>query len=174
MLSACTSLCEGWENGRNLAQIIARFRAYAKHGGWKMKRATNLLVLLCLGLLLAGCGRKNKTALRVVTQVDVACDRGYQVLRRQYTQPEKVSMVLNYLRLQKDLGPPERDPESAAGDRMQIDVTMSDGSHRLYYQHCGQFLSEKNQNWHEIDPKLALDFDLHLQMIPTDQKPPAV
>ena len=139
-----------------------------------MKKSMKVFVVACLILLLAGCDHKNETALRVVTQVDVACDRGYQVLRRQYTQPKKVSMVLNYLRLQKDLGPPERDPESAVGDRMQIDVTMSDGSHRLYYQHCGQFLSEKNQNWHEIDPELALDFDLHLQMIPTDKNPPAV
>lgn len=167
-------MCEGWEKGRNLAQIIVRFRAYAKHGGWKMKQMKIVFAMAFLGLLLSGCGRKNETALRVVTQVDVACDRGYQVLRRQYIKPEKVSMVLNYLRLQKDLGAPEQDPETAAGDRMQIDVTMSDGSHRLYYQHCGRFLSEKNQNWHEIDPELALDFDLHLQMIPTDKNPPAV
>ncbi len=138
-----------------------------------MNKAIKYFMAIFLMLLLTGCGQKNGDALRVVTQVDVACDRGYQVLRRQYTKPEKVSMVLNYLRLQKDLGPPERDPNSVPGDWMQIDVTMSDGSHRLYYQHSGQFLSEMNHNWHEIDPKLALDFDLHLQMIPTDKKPPA-
>lgn len=81
-------------------------------------------------------------------------------------------MVLNYLRLQKDLGPPDVDPEMIFGDRMKIDVTMSDGTHRLYYQQSGKFLSEKNQLWHMIDPELASGFQLRLQMIPTDAKLP--
>jgi hypothetical protein len=54
---------------------------------------------------------------------------------------------------------------------VEIDVTLSDGTHRFYYQHAGEFLSEKNQNWHEIDPELASGFQLRLQMIPTDAKP---
>lgn len=82
-------------------------------------------------------------------------------------------MVLNYLRLQKDLGTPNVDPEMVLGDRMQIDVIMSDGTHRFYYQQSGRFLSEKKNDWHKIDPKLASGFELRLQMIPTDGKPPA-
>lgn len=138
-----------------------------------MKKFKMLAPAILLTALLAGCGPKNAEPLRVVTQVDVACDRGYQVLRRQYKSPEKVSMVLNYLRLQKDLGPPEIDPDSVEGDRLQIDVTMSDGTHRFYYQRSDRLLSEKHENWHMIDPELASAFALRLQMIPTDAKPPA-
>ena len=131
-----------------------------------------LAAAIVMGLL-TGCAQRTAAPLRVVSRVDVICDRGYQILRRQYTEPEKISMVLNYLRLQKDLGKPNVDPEMILGDTMQIDVTMSDGTHRLYYQQAGRFLSEKKENWHEIDPKLASGFELRLQMIPTDRKPPA-
>lgn len=131
-----------------------------------------LAAAIVMGLL-TGCSHRTAAPLRVVSRVDVICDRGYQILRRQYTEPEKISMVLNYLRLQKDLGKPNVDPEMILGDTMQIDVTMSDGTHRLYYQQAGRFLSEKKENWHEIDPKLASGFELRLQMIPTDRKPPA-
>ena len=136
-----------------------------------MKDKTKIAWVVLLSLLLAGCGMQRFQPVRVITRVDVSCDRGYQVMRRQYTNSEKISMVLNYLRLQKDLGPPERNPESTPGERVEIDVTLSDGTHRFYYQHAGEFLSEKNQNWHEIDPELASGFQLRLQMIPTDAKP---
>ena len=138
-----------------------------------MTRKWIWIVVVLFTTILTGCGTEKPRPVRVVTRVDVACDRGYQVLRRQYTKPEKVSMVLNYLRLQENLGPPEVEPDAVAGERIQIDVTMSDGTHRFYYQQSGQFLSEQNENWHEINPELAADFDLHLQMIPTDEKPPA-
>ena len=136
-----------------------------------MKDKMKIAWAIFLCLLLAGCRLQTFQPVRVVTRVDVSCDRGYQVMRRQYTNPEKISMVLNYLRLQKDLGPPDTNPESAPGERMQIDVVMSDGTHRFYYQHAGEFLSEKNQIWHEIDSELASGFQLRLQMIPTDAKP---
>ena len=138
-----------------------------------MKRMKYCLAAVVLSVLLSSCNRE-KAPLRVVTRIDVAADRGYQILRRQYTQPEKISMVLNYLRLQKNLGDPNVDPEMVLGDKVQIDITMSDGTHRLYYQQSGKFLSEKNQSWHMIDPQLASAFDFRLQMIPTDGKPPAV
>lgn len=137
-----------------------------------MKRFLIFMAAILLLVMLSGCRAEKPEPLRVVTQVDVACDRGYQIMRRQYTKPEKVSMVLNYLRLQKNLGPPNVDPDLILGNRMQIDVTLSDGTHRLYYQHSGVFLSEMNQKWHEIDPKLASNFDFRLQMIPTDKKSP--
>ena len=137
-----------------------------------MKRMMCCLIAVILSLLLTGCNR-HASPLRIVTRVDVTADRGYQILRRQYTQPEKISMVLNYLRRQKNLGDPNVDPELVLGDKMQIDVTMSDGTHRLYYQQSGRFLSEKNKSWHMIDPEMASNFDFRLQMIPTDAKPPA-
>ena len=140
-------------------------------GGWKMKCLKCCLFMVLLGVILTGCREKAAVPLRVVTHVDVAYDRGYQILRRQYTKPEKVSMVLNYLRLQKDMGDPNVDPEMVLGDRMQIDVVMSDGTHRYYYQQSGHFLCEKNEKWHMIDPKLSENFDFYLQMIPTDRKP---
>ena len=138
-----------------------------------VKRIKGFLAAAMVCCLLAGCGRGADAPLRVVSRIDVTCDRGYQILRRQYTEPEKITMVLNYLRLQKDLGKPNVDPEMILGDRMRIDVILSDGTHRFYYQQSGQFLSEKKDDWHKIDPKLASGFELRLQMIPTDGKPPA-
>lgn len=138
-----------------------------------MKCKIMMITAILLPFLLSGCRQSRLQPISVVTCVDVVYDRGYQILRRQYTNPEKVSMVLNYLRLQKDLGPPDVDPLKTFGDRMKIDVTMSNGTHRLYYQQSGKFLSGKNQVWHKIDPKRAFEFQLRLQMIPTDEKSPA-
>ena len=152
--------------------IIFLILPMLKSGGWDMIKKWIWSGMILLAMICAGCSTKKTQPMRVVTQVDVICDRGNEVLRRHYTKPRKMSMVLNYLRLQKNLGQPEVDPDAVPGTRMQIDVTMSDGSHRFYYQQSGQFLAKKNENWHEINPELASEFDIWLQVIPPDVKTP--
>lgn len=123
-----------------------------------------MFVFLCL----AGCGKKEMGGVRVVSAVDVICDRGYQIQRRHFTQPEKMEMVLDYLRLQPDLGPVEKDPEKYAGQRIRIDVTLSDGTHRVYYQQGDRFLSRQLHPWQHIDPVRAAEFSENLLRMSTD------
>lgn len=133
-----------------------------------MGKRRKILLLCVLILTLSGCAPREETPLRVVTQVDVACDRGYQIWRRQYKSPEKIKEVLNYLRLQDSLGAVETDPERLTGDALQIKVWLSDGTSRIYYQKSEQYLSKQLHAWQTIDPKRAAQFSDYLRRTPTD------
>lgn len=128
------------------------------------------ILLICLVFLtLTACTRRSETPLRVVTRVDVVCDRGYQVWRRQYKSPEKMEMVLDYLRLQDSLGTVQTDPERLQGDTMQIEVWLSDGTSRIYYQKSQQYLSKQLHAWVAIDSQRAAQFSELLRRTPADQ-----
>lgn len=128
-----------------------------------------MLAILAI-LSLCGCGRKPVAPGRVVTQVDITCENETRVCHRCYTQPEKIRMVLNYLRLQEDQGLADVDPERLAEPGFRINVRMSDGSCGVYYQRGGHYLSKKYQPWKKIDPKMAAQFYRMLQMNPTDME----
>lgn len=133
-----------------------------------MRKCWKFLIILFLCLSVAGCGRKPPAQIRVVTQVDVVYDYGYGQIQRHYTQPQKIQLVLNYLRLQENLGPADMDPERVKGSAFRIDVRLSDGTGRVYYQRCGRYLSKEYHSWQKIDPKQAALFSQMLQRTPTD------
>ena len=133
-----------------------------------MRKCLKILMVLLFGLSLNGCGRKPPAQTRVVTQVDIVCDQGYRIFHRHYTQPQKIQQVLNYLRLQENLGPADMDPERVEGPVFRIAVRLSDGSDSVYYQRCGRYLSKEYHSWQKIDPKQAVAFYRMLQLTPTD------
>lgn len=116
-----------------------------------------LFIMFVPVLFFSGCQRQSPepAQLRLVTQVDVQYRHGQQTIRRQYTAPEKMSDLLNYLRLLKDCGRPETDPEKTLGDACKITLHLSDGSRRVYHQRAGRYLSRDLSPWKKIDPKLG-------------------
>lgn len=133
-----------------------------------MKRISKCFVIFIVLLSMCGCGRKQRDKVRVVTAVQVTISDDNNMTLRQYTKPQNIQKVLNYLRLQENLGAAEEDPERLTGTAFVIDVMLSDGSHSVYYQRGGRYLSKEYHSWQKIDRERAMDFNRMLQQTPTD------
>lgn len=100
--------------------------------------------------LLSGCGKGKAEPVRVVTRVDVVCDRGYTVHRSCFTDQIQMARILNCLRLRQLRGKADQDPERLAGEAYCIDIYMSDGTHRVCYQRADGYYSEDRHLWQRI------------------------
>ena len=133
-----------------------------------MKGIWKFLLIIFAVVSLSGCGGKTEAPTRVVTGVEITTCGGTRTLRRYYTQPQKIQKVLNYLRLQESEGFADTDPERLTGTAIVIDVTLSDGSHSVYYQRGGRYLSKKYHPWQKINTNRAMEFYETICLTPTD------
>ena len=133
--------------------------------GWKWKIFLCMLPILAVALVMK---KKEPVPLQLVTNVELICQDGDNVFYRRYTKPYKVQQVLNYLRLQKNLGKAEIDPERVRGTAIQIDVCLSDGARHVYYQRAGEYLSKQYRPWQKINPIQAKAFTQLIRVTPSD------
>ena len=134
-----------------------------------MRRSFAVIVLL--SLLLTGCSNINEETPgqpNLVTGITAVCRKGAMELTRNYSNQEKVRSVLNYLRLLKTYGPPETDPNTAEGQRIQITVTFSDGSQKIYDQWDDQYLRSDGGPWQVISSEQGQELYLLLGMMESD------
>lgn len=108
---------------------------------WKIAYIFVLLFGLC------GCEKKQIVAPAVVTQVQIVCVHDGVQFSRNYTDSEKISAVLNCLRLQRSQGTAQVDPERLMGDVFVIRIGMSDGTQHIYRHRGGQYLSKDSRPW---------------------------
>lgn len=133
------------------------------------KFAKYLMLPMALLLCVPGSfGRRQIPALPVVDRVDVECRQGAVRQQRHYTNGEKMSWVLNYLRMQKNLGKPAEDPEQASGDAYNIYVSVSDGRKVRYRLRGDRYFCREDQPWQKIDPDWGGSFYYLLQTLPSD------
>ena len=126
-------------------------------------------VILVVALLFSGCvNREVQPAVRVVTQVDVACRRQGEALQRSYVHRQKIQKVLNYLRLLELRGPTNSDPEAIGGNAYEITVHFSWGAPTVYYQRCERFLSKNRHPWQKIYSQNAGELYSIVEDMPTD------
>lgn len=123
--------------------------------------AAALLVLG--GLLLWPDTPQEKPPRPVVTRVEV--DGGQ--LHWDYTQPEKMELVLHYLRSAPEF-PLPYGTEAPGEARWDFTLTLSDGSQRHYRQAGNGFLQKEGANWKTIDPQKALFLERLLGKVPSD------
>ena len=119
-----------------------------------------LPLVLCALFFLPGCTRRHTlndadSYLRIVVRVDVVDNTGNNMPQKTYTHQEKMEAILNYLRLIKQRGPADSDPEQFVGESYTITLHLSDGSKQVYRQHANRFLSKDSQPWRNIDPEHA-------------------
>ena len=76
-------------------------------------------------------------------------------IARHYNSPEKMEMVLLYIRLLQPLYKPEVDPETVPGDVYEITLHYSDGNSRTYRQKAHRFISSDRHPWQTVDPEHA-------------------
>lgn len=132
---------------------------------WKRKIFLCVLPIIALALVTK---KKETVSLKLVTDVELVCQEGDHIICRHYTKPHKVQQVLNYLRLQKNLGQAEIDPERVRGTVIQIDICLSNGARHVYYQRAGQYLSRQYRPWQKINPVQAEAFTQLIRVTPSD------
>ena len=115
-----------------------------------MGRKWKCLFAVLWVFLLSGCGKGKAETVRVVTRVDVVCDRGYTVHRSCFTDQVQIERILNCLRLRQPRGKADQDPERLAGEVYRIDIHLSDGTHRVSYQRAEGYYSEDRHPWQRI------------------------
>ncbi len=130
-------------------------------------------VLLCFFMLpLGGCSRHSTgdspSALRVVTEIDIAYKNGPLHCRRHYHKDEKMAQILSYLRQISPYGRPQEDPELTDGSLFQISLTYSDGSKKIYEQKADSYLRVNGGPWENIDPQKAETLSQLLGTLPSD------
>ena len=123
-----------------------------------MKKQSRAIFLLILILILPGCAKKRTWAgpiCSVVVRVDVESKNNAERIYRRYTDPKKVSAMLDYIRKLSPYMPADRDPERLAGESHTITVYSSDGTMQVYRQRANAYLSVNSQPWQKIDNKEA-------------------
>ena len=121
-----------------------------------MQKIRKLMLVLFCCFSLWGCSAKTSTdAPRLVTQILVSARHEDTELFRRYTQPEKMEVILYYLRTIDPSGSAKTDPERILGDSFQINVQFSDGSEKIYRQRANQFLSCDSRPWQTVNPQKA-------------------
>ena len=127
-----------------------------------------MLPVLLLFCLPGATAHRQEPLLPVVDRVEVDCKQGAVHQLRRYTSDEKMSWVLNFMRLQENLGQPEENPELAAGDVYTVTVHLSDGRERIYRQRADRYLQIDGDTWQKIDPDWGNNFYYLLQTLPSD------
>lgn len=132
-----------------------------------MEKIRKLLpVLLCL--IFTGCAKPKNSECRLVTGIHVQAIQGQQRLERDYTDPQKMEVILSYLRALKNKTPALSDPERYAGRRYRIRLQYSDGTSRQIFQRADRFLSENLGPWQEVEGNKAIFLFPLLKSLPGD------
>ena len=105
--------------------------------------------ILCL--LLTGCHAPQSARSKLVTEISMEVRQEQTILRRKYTDPQKMETILSYLRAMEGRAHNHSAPERYAGPRYRIELHYSDGSTGYIFQHANRFLSRDFQPWQEIN-----------------------
>lgn len=134
-----------------------------------MGKFFKILPLLAVLFCLPGSLRREQTpVLPVAERMDVLCRQGSVEQQRHYTSPKKIAVVLNYFRMQKNLGPASSDPLYPSGDIYIVKVQMRDGGQHIYQQRSDRYYSRDHRPWQLIDPDHGCGLYFLLQTLPSD------
>ena len=136
----------------------------------KIKVLTLVFCSLCF--LFSGCKKTPEPApstasYGLVTGVEITRSDGFS---RYYTDPQKINVVLEYLRLLRPLGPIPPTQEALQQDSYEITVHLQDGSQRIHRQQSDCFAAKDQGFWGVIDPDLGQCLPLLMAQLPSDSK----
>ncbi len=86
----------------------------------------------------------------LVTRVEIQGQVEEQSISRQYTKPEKMEAVLDYLRTLKSQEQPKLDPERLDVPSTRITVYSSTGTPKLYLQRGDTWVSKNYGPWRTV------------------------
>ena len=141
-----------------------------------MKRNGNVIIyLLLVCFILSGCRYRNApspAALDLAASINIHCRHGQANLSRQYTDENKMDVILHYLHKISPQGLAKEDPELLQGDFCTLVIQLSDGTQRTYRIKGNSFFSVDYRPWQTIDAE-PVRVLLHLiAHIPSDPLAP--
>ena len=131
-----------------------------------------LLIILFLPVcFFTGCGRKNAYVApsRIVSSIDIYCQKSSGTSYRHYTDPGKMEAVLHYVRLLDPNGPATVSQEAMDGDLFEIVVHTRAGGVRIHRQRADSFAALHRQYWGQIDRSLGMRLGHMMALLPSDE-----
>lgn len=113
------------------------------------------VLLWLMSLLLSGCVAQAPEAHQVVTGIDVTVSHNAQITQYQFTSPEDMHVILNYLRQLDTYAPVDISADTFRSDAFRIVLHRSDGTQAVYHQIADGYLQKDNGSWVKTDPRLA-------------------
>lgn len=140
-----------------------------------MKRERWIGCLLALALLLGGCGSTGKQDTpqnsqvpgRMVTDIEIAVTPSDESMVRHYTDIEKMSSILRFLRDMDTDELPEEMPRFDDGQTYYtISATYANGTSRVYCLLSHQYLRVNQEQWHQISTEDATELIQYIRATP--------
>ena len=124
------------------------------------------LIVILLLLLLTGCKAPvtQPNTPRLVTRVRIQTED----FTREYTDTEKITAVLDYLRFLPKDNPSVLNPDWVKSRGISIELTYLTGKNRTYVQKGVFYLSQDKEPFRPIDPDSARALIRLLETYPSD------
>ena len=127
-----------------------------------MKKLTVILLLLLLTGCKAPVAQQNTP--RLVTRVRIQTE----ALTREYTDTEKITAILDYLRYLPRENPSVLNPDWVRSNGISIELTYYSGKRRTFVQKGVYYLSQDQEPFRPIDPDSAAVLLRLLDTYPSD------
>ena len=135
-----------------------------------LKKLTFILFSLFL-LFPTGCAEKQPSYAvpsRIVTAIDIHCQKPSGNVFRHYEDPDKVAVILHYIRQLSPNGPTPVSPEAMQGPLYEIVVHLQDGGVRIHRQRSDSFAALHRRYWGRIDRSLGMCLPGIMALLPSD------
>lgn len=134
------------------------------------KRYGLFLTVLTCCLIFSGSAKKTQrqTIPNIVVKIEASCQWNGIQLNRTYTNPQKTTPILQYLRLLKSKGFADTDPELLTGARFEIKLHFANGQINHYRQYSNRFLSRNTRAWERVDSQYVQFLYPILEAMPSD------
>lgn len=113
-------------------------------------------------------GQDSQHVNRVVTGISIVHRVGDATSQRHYSDPKKMELFLNYLRLLRPYVPATEDPEELIADSYRITLHLSDGNEKTYHQWGSSYISVDYQPWLLIPPEMGSGLGILFATIDSD------
>ena len=138
-----------------------------------MKRGLYLCLAAVL-FLMSGCRHYSNPSMErnLVTKIIITGETEEGSFRLYYDSPEKMRLVLLYIRcVRRGFQTPE-DPTSLEGPSISITTISADDTQKVYRQKNDRFFQIDNGAWQELDPEKGRTLWELLQLLPSDPEQP--
>ena len=133
------------------------------------KRFLSFVIVATL-LLTSGChrGSNQNTGSNVVSSILITGQSDTETIRRYYNTPDKIRLVLLYIRSVSGGFTAQVDPTTLPGSSIRILTVSADNTQKVYQQKSDCYFQSATGTWQEIDPEKGAKLWKLLKQTPSD------